>query len=164
VSLWIMDLITSTRLWARVLDTLGTSRLAAGRGWSSILKVTRGEEARSLIAHHVSLWMDGSDHLGKTVGPSPGCPRHFATRGWSSILKVTRGEEARSLIAHHVSLFDGRPRSSRWYCGPITKNSFYFVICEVVGRRPSPPRDSDMNRAPPWSTLFTCNHRLGPKY
>jgi hypothetical protein len=38
---------------------LGTSRLAAGRSWSLIFKVARGEEVRSLIAHHVSLWMDG---------------------------------------------------------------------------------------------------------
>jgi hypothetical protein len=29
--------------------------------------------------------MDGSDHLGKTVGPSPGCPWHFATRGWKRL-------------------------------------------------------------------------------
>jgi hypothetical protein len=73
--------IFSAILWAQVLDasTLRDSRLGGVN--PSIFKVTRGEEARSLIARHVSA-PDGRLRSSRlTVGPGPRRSRHFATRG-----------------------------------------------------------------------------------
>jgi hypothetical protein len=41
--------------------------------------------------------MDGPDHLGNIVGPTPGRLRHFASRGWEEAdpcLQSHDGEEA----------------------------------------------------------------------
>jgi hypothetical protein len=108
--------IFSAILWAQALDALGTSRLAAGRGWSFDLKSCEGrggEEPNraprvrfrwTAEIFSAILWAQALDALGTS--------RLAAGRGWSSILKVARGEVARSLIAHHVSASDGRLRSS----------------------------------------------------
>jgi hypothetical protein len=91
-------------------SALRVSRLGGASPRSSKLRGARRRGAQSRTT--CPSQMDGSDLLGNTVGPSPGCPRHFASRSWEeagpSIFKVAMGEEARSLIAHHVSLFDGR--------------------------------------------------------
>jgi hypothetical protein len=114
--------IPSAMLWAQAGMSLAPRDSRLGRGWSSIFRVARGEEARSLIAHHVSLWMDGSDHLGKTVGLSPGCPRHFATRGWKRLVldhKSCEGRGSEEPQSHTTCpSSDGRLRSPRRCCGP----------------------------------------------
>jgi hypothetical protein len=50
---WLRSL--SVRLRARVLDAFGTSRLGDPSCKEKCFKVTMGEKAKSLIAHHVSL-------------------------------------------------------------------------------------------------------------
>jgi hypothetical protein len=70
---------TSAILWARVLDALGTSRLAAEEADLQSCEGRGGDGAQSRTT--CPSLMDGSDHLGNMVGPSPGCPRHFASRG-----------------------------------------------------------------------------------
>jgi hypothetical protein len=101
-------------------SALRVSRL--GGGWSSIFKVARGEEARSLIAHHVSL-LDGRLRSSRQYcGPRlwmPSALRDLAA-GRRLVLDLQscegRGGEEPNRAPRVPS--DGRLRSSRQYCGP----------------------------------------------
>jgi hypothetical protein len=87
----------------------------AFRGWEEAApcasKLRKARWRHSLIAHHVSLLMDGPDHLGKTVGPGPGCLRHFASRGWEEAVLVLQSYDGEEAIepnrAPRVPLMDG---------------------------------------------------------
>jgi hypothetical protein len=77
---------------------------------------------------------DGSDLLGKTVGPSPGCPRHFATRGWGELVLDLKSCEGRGgEEPNHAPSVPQRSDGfelTRYPCGPGSERSRRFATRE----------------------------------